>query len=75
MGYRKAADGVAKKGKTKGMMFAGGGAVAMKAGGKAHTDVAMDKKAIASAIKKHESKSKVHRAGLKSGGMAKKACK
>ena len=69
MAYKSKCDGVAKKGKTKGTMMAGGGMVAMKKGGKAHSDKAMDKKVIAAAIKKHERKSKVHRAGLKEGGM------
>ena len=37
----------------------------------AHPDVAKDKKIVKEAIKKHEDSSKMHRMGLKKGGMPK----
>ena len=37
----------------------------------AHPDVAKDKKTVKEAIKKHEDSSKMHRMGLKKGGMPK----
>ncbi len=37
----------------------------------AHPDVAKDKKVVKEAIKKHEDSSKMHRMGLKKGGMPK----
>jgi len=58
MGYKKAADGCATKGKTKAKMMAGGGAVAMNVGGKTHSDMAKDKpmmkKVAKAAVKGHE---------------------
>ena len=59
MGYRTAADGpIVKQGGTKGTMMAGGGMVAMKKGGKAHSDIKKDKpmmkKVAKAAVKSHE---------------------
>ena len=39
----------------------------------AHPDVAKDKKIVKEAIKKHEDSSKMHRMGLKKGGMPKES--
>jgi len=57
--YKKAADGIAKKGKTNCTMMAYGGAVKkMKAGGASHSDIKKDKpmmkKVAKAAVKGHE---------------------
>ena len=73
MGYRSAADGIAKQGKTKGTMLAGGGMVAMKKGGKAHSDMAKDKpmmkKVAKAAVKGHEARMHKGKKKMAAGGM------
>ena len=74
MGYRKAADGpIVKQGGTKGTMMAGGGMVAMKAGGKAHSDIKKDKpmmkKVAKAAVKSHESRMHKGKKKMAAGGM------
>lgn len=76
MGYKKGADGpIVKKGGTKGMMptMAGGGMVAMKKGGKAHSDMAKDKpmmkKVAKAAVKTHEKRMHKGKKKMADGGM------
>ena len=80
MGYRSSCDGVAKKGKTKGTMMAGGGMVAMKKGGTAKESM-MEKKMgkgmakakmqkVAKAeVKGHESRMHKGKKKMAAGGM------
>lgn len=76
MGYRKAADGpIVKQGGTKAEMpkMAGGGMVAMKKGGKAHSDMAKDKpmmkKVAKAAVKGHEARMHKGKKKMAAGGM------
>jgi len=80
MGYRSSCDGVAKKGKTKGTMMAGGGMVAMKKGGTAKESMMEKKmgkgmaktkmqKVAKAAVKGHESRMHKGKKKMAEGGM------